>query len=104
MPRASVRRSRPPPTKGATRISAWPTRFYYVQMGGFDTHSQEIPRHQKLMEELSGSLTAFVKDLGALGQLDRTCVMTFSEFGRRIAMNGSGGSDHGEAAPLFVMG
>lgn len=81
-----------------------PTRVYYVTLGGFDTHSNEVPRHEKLMETLSSALAAFADDLKALGQLDRTTVMTFSEFGRRVAENGSQGTDHGEAAPLFVMG
>lgn len=81
-----------------------PTRVYYVSLGGFDTHSGQAFRHQRLMEEMSSGLAAFVEDLQALGQLDRTTVMTFSEFGRRVAENGSAGTDHGEAAPLFVMG
>jgi uncharacterized protein (DUF1501 family) len=81
-----------------------PTRVYYVQMGGFDTHSDQPRRHERLMDELSNGLSSFVDDLKALGQLDRTMVMTFSEFGRRVAENGSSGTDHGEAAPLFVMG
>jgi uncharacterized protein (DUF1501 family) len=81
-----------------------PTRVYYVQLGGFDTHSNELTRHQKLMEELSGAVAAFVDDLKLLGHLDRTTVMTFSEFGRRVAENGSAGTDHGEAAPLLVFG
>ncbi len=81
-----------------------PTRVYYVQIGGFDTHSGQLPRHAKLMEDLSGGLAAFVEDLKALGQLDRTTVMTFSEFGRRVSENGSIGTDHGEAAPLFIFG
>jgi uncharacterized protein (DUF1501 family) len=81
-----------------------PTRVYYAQIGGFDTHSGQAARHVRLMEELSEGLASFVEDLKALGQLDRTTVMTFSEFGRRVAENGSGGTDHGEAAPLFVMG
>ncbi|HEY7120792.1 MAG TPA: DUF1501 domain-containing protein [Tepidisphaeraceae bacterium] len=81
-----------------------PTRVYYVTLGGFDTHSNELPRHEKLMGTLSNALAAFADDLKALGHLDRTTVMTFSEFGRRVAENGSQGTDHGEAAPLFVMG
>src|SRR5687768_10741652 len=81
-----------------------PTRVYYVQLGGFDTHSNQQARHPRLMEELSGALASFVEDLSAMGHLDRTTVMTFSEFGRRVAENGSAGTDHGEAAPLFVMG
>jgi uncharacterized protein (DUF1501 family) len=81
-----------------------PTRVYYVTLGGFDTHSNQVQRHEKLMETLSSALAAFADDLKALGQLDRTTVMTFSEFGRRVNENGSQGTDHGEAAPLFVMG
>ena len=81
-----------------------PTRVYYVTLGGFDTHSNQVQRHEKLMVTLSSALSAFTDDLKALGQLDRTTVMTFSEFGRRVAENGSQGTDHGEAAPLFVIG
>jgi uncharacterized protein (DUF1501 family) len=81
-----------------------PTRVYYVQIGGFDTHGDQPRRHEKLMDELSNGLASFVDDLKALGHLDRTTVMTFSEFGRRVAENGSQGTDHGEAAPLFIMG
>lgn len=81
-----------------------PTRVYYVTLGGFDTHSGQAQRHDRLMETLSGALAAFADDLKALGQLDRVTTMTFSEFGRRVAENGSQGTDHGEAAPLFVVG
>lgn len=84
--------------------SSLPTRVYYVSFGGFDTHSAQINRHQRLMEELGSALAAFVADLKALGQLDRTIVMTFSEFGRRVAENGSAGTDHGEAAPMLIAG
>jgi len=80
-----------------------PARVYYVQIGGFDTHSNQAQRHVKLLGDLSGGLAAFVDDLKSLGHLDRTTVVTFSEFGRRVKENGSG-TDHGEAAPLFVMG
>jgi uncharacterized protein (DUF1501 family) len=81
-----------------------PTRVYYVTLGGFDTHRDQGPRHVRLLETLSGALAAFTEDLKALGQLDRVTTMTFSEFGRRVAENGSQGTDHGEAAPLFVIG
>lgn len=81
-----------------------PTRVYYVQLGGFDTHANQAQRHVQLLENLSGGVTAFLDDLKALGHLDRTTLMTFSEFGRRVAENGSAGTDHGEAAPLFVAG
>jgi uncharacterized protein (DUF1501 family) len=84
--------------------SGLPTRVYYVTLGGFDTHSNQPFRHQNLLSTLTSALNAFTKDLQALGHLDRTTVMTFSEFGRRVAENGSQGTDHGEAAPLFVIG
>ncbi len=81
-----------------------PTTVYYVSMGGFDTHANEKSRHDKLMKDLSDALTSFINDLKAQGNLDRTLVMTFSEFGRRVAENASGGTDHGTAAPMFLMG
>src|SRR5688500_4039139 len=81
-----------------------PTRVYYVTLGGFDTHSNQPFRHQQLLSTLTNALSAFTKDLQAMGHLDRTMVMTFSEFGRRVAENGSNGTDHGEAAPLLILG
>jgi uncharacterized protein (DUF1501 family) len=84
--------------------SGAPTRVYYVTLGGFDTHSNQTFRHDQLMAQLSSSLESFITDLKALGHLDRTVVMTFSEFGRRVSENGSQGTDHGEAAPLFMLG
>jgi uncharacterized protein (DUF1501 family) len=81
-----------------------PTRVYYVTLGGFDTHVNQAGRHDALMEQLSAGLGAFWADLKAQGNDDRVMVMTFSEFGRRVAANASGGTDHGTAAALFVMG
>jgi len=81
-----------------------PTRVYYVSQGGYDTHTNQAPAHQRLLGELGDALQAFVADLQALGQLDRVLVMTFSEFGRRVAENASGGTDHGAAGPLFLLG
>jgi uncharacterized protein (DUF1501 family) len=80
-----------------------PTRVYYVKLGGFDTHADQLRRHPLLLEELSGGLAAFVADLKLMGHFNRTTVMTFSEFGRRVNENGSG-TDHGEAAPMFLTG
>lgn len=80
------------------------TRVYYVSQGGYDTHQGQLPTHQRLLTELGDSLKAFLADLKALGQLDRVLVLTFSEFGRRVGENASGGTDHGAAAPLFVLG
>ncbi len=81
-----------------------PTRVYYVSHGGFDTHTNQLPTHQRLLTELGEATKAFLADLKAMGQLDRVLLMTFSEFGRRVAENANGGTDHGAAAPLFVAG
>jgi uncharacterized protein (DUF1501 family) len=89
---------------GRMIASEMPTRIYYVSMGGFDTHSGQTPRHRQLMTQLAGSLRAFISDLADQGNLDRVVVMTFSEFGRRVTENASGGTDHGEAAPMFLIG
>lgn len=78
-----------------------PTRIYFVSLDGFDTHSQQLPGHAALLRELSEGLTAFLKDLDEQGLTDRVMVTTFSEFGRRVAENGSLGTDHGSASVLF---
>jgi uncharacterized protein (DUF1501 family) len=81
-----------------------PTRIYYVSQGGYDTHTNQAGTHQRLLGELGGAVQAFCADLQAQGNLDRVLVMTFSEFGRRVEQNASGGTDHGAAAPLFLVG
>ena len=81
-----------------------PTRVYYVGLGGFDTHAAQAGRHDRLLEQMAAGLEAFVKDLAQKGLLDRVLVITFSEFGRRVAENASAGTDHGAAAPMFLIG
>jgi uncharacterized protein (DUF1501 family) len=81
-----------------------PTRIYYVSQGGYDTHVNQVPTQQRLLKELGDSVQAFVTDLKAQNNLSRVLVMTFSEFGRRVAENANGGTDHGAAAPLFIVG
>ncbi|MEO6846686.1 MAG: DUF1501 domain-containing protein [Chthoniobacterales bacterium] len=81
-----------------------PTRVYYLSQGGYDTHSGQQGTHDRLMGDLDGALCAFVEDLKKQGNLGRVVIMTFSEFGRRMEENASGGTDHGAAAPLFVLG
>ena len=81
-----------------------PTRVYYVGLGGFDTHAAQVGRHDRLMEQLGAGLDAFVKDLTQKGLMDRVLIMSFSEFGRRVAENASDGTDHGAAAPMFLIG
>ena len=81
-----------------------PTRVYYVSQGGYDTHTNQVGAQPRLLRELGDSLKAFLADLKVQGNLPRVRVMTFSEFGRRVAENASGGTDHGAAAPLFLLG
>ena len=76
----------------------------HVVLSGFDTHQAETTRQTALLSQLDTALAAFVQDIAAHGQADRVVVMTWSEFGRRIAENGSAGTDHGAAAPLFILG
>lgn len=81
-----------------------PTRVYYVSLGGFDTHQNQKGRHENLMTQLAQGVSAFWADLKAQKNDDRVMMMTFSEFGRRVEQNASGGTDHGAAAPMFVIG
>lgn len=81
-----------------------PTRVYYASQGGYDTHTNQSGTHDRLLGDLDAALFAFCKEMKAQGNFGRVLLMTFSEFGRRVAQNGSAGTDHGAAAPLFVMG
>ncbi len=79
-------------------------RIGYVVLGGFDTHSQQLNQQPKLLKQLNDAVYAFYTDLAAQ-QLDNdVVVMTWSEFGRRVQENASHGTDHGTAAPLFMIG
>ena len=81
-----------------------PTRIYYVSQGGYDTHTNQLPSQQRLLGDLADSVKSFTDDLKAQGNLGRVLVMTFSEFGRRVSENANGGTDHGAAAPMFIIG
>ncbi|HEY5233804.1 MAG TPA: DUF1501 domain-containing protein [Verrucomicrobiae bacterium] len=81
-----------------------PTRIYYVSQGGYDTHTNQVNTQQRLLGDLGDSMKAFVDDLKAQGNMQRVLVMTFSEFGRRVSDNANGGTDHGAAAPMFIVG
>jgi len=72
--------------------------------GGFDNHANQAPNHAALLRHLSESLAAFVDDLSRDRLLERVLVMTYSEFGRTVAENGRRGTDHGDAAPIFLAG
>ena len=79
-------------------------RVGYVTLGGFDTHANQQATHAALMKTLADGLSAFYTDLTKHGKADNVVVMTWSEFGRRVDENGSLGTDHGTAAPMFVLG
>jgi uncharacterized protein (DUF1501 family) len=81
-----------------------PTRVYYASQGGFDTHAGQLNTHQRLMGEFNDAIAAFVVDLKQQGNFGRVLLMTFSEFGRRVQENANGGTDHGAAAPMFILG
>lgn len=78
------------------------TPVYYTSLGGFDTHAGQLNKHKQLLGELSESLHAFNTDMHTSGIADEVTVLVFSEFGRRVKDNGSG-TDHGTAAPVFVL-
>ena len=80
------------------------TRVFYATQGGYDTHSAQADSHRTLLSELSGALKAFLDDLKASQLADRVMVLAFSEFGRRVQENGSAGTDHGVAGPVFLAG
>src|SRR6202171_5157718 len=87
-----------------TIVSGLGVRVAHVTLGGFDNHSKEKPVHDKLLLDLDQALTAFMQDLAGHGYGDKVLVMTWSEFGRRVKENGSAGTDHGTAAPMFLLG
>jgi uncharacterized protein (DUF1501 family) len=80
------------------------TSMYYTQLDGFDTHANQQGAHDGLLQQLGESLKAFNDDLTKSGDDGRVVVLVFSEFGRRLAENASLGTDHGTAAPVFVIG
>ncbi len=84
--------------------SGAPTRIYFSSLSGFDTHVDQGNRHSQLMAELSRVMGAFQSDLKEKRLDSQVLTLTFSEFGRRPMENRSRGTDHGTAAPLFVMG
>lgn len=80
------------------------TQIYYANMGGFDTHVNQQPQQERLFKNYSTAVAAFVKDLKAQNLWKDTLILTFSEFGRRVAENGSRGTDHGAANNVYLMG
>jgi uncharacterized protein (DUF1501 family) len=90
----------------ATRIvtARVPVVAVKVALGGFDTHANQTPVHERLLSVLANGLATFRRNMIAAGRWDDVLVMTYSEFGRRAQQNASGGTDHGTAGPQLVMG
>jgi len=80
------------------------TRIYYVSASGFDTHANQAGQHDSLLEAVGNALYDFQRQLRTDGTAHRVTTMVFSEFGRRVQENRSGGTDHGTAAPMFLIG
>jgi uncharacterized protein (DUF1501 family) len=80
------------------------TRVIYFSAGSFDTHARQVETQGKLLQYFGDAVSTFQGEMEALGKADNVIVMTFSEFGRRSYENASAGTDHGAAAPMFVIG
>ena len=79
------------------------TKVYYVSLGSFDTHINQGAQQQRLFTEMNGAVKAFVKDLKANNRFEDVLLFSFSEFGRRVSQNASGGTDHGTANNMFLV-
>jgi len=80
------------------------TRVVYFQAGGFDTHARQADTHQKLLQQFGNAMNTFQTEMDAIGKADKVVTVVFSEFGRRAQENASMGTDHGAAAPMFLIG
>jgi len=85
-------------------VNGMNTPVYKVSLEGFDTHAAQVDQHNNLMNHLGGGLRAFSDAMKKAGMWDKVLIMTYSEFGRRVAENNSAGTDHGAAAPQLIMG
>lgn len=112
-PRGSLRNRLTPQLQLVARLIAGgaKTKAFLVRIGGFDTHAEQVESydptmgaHAALMYHLSSAMNAFQADLKSRGIEDRVLSVTTSEFGRRVASNGSFGTDHGTGGPLFLFG
>ena len=79
------------------------TKVYYVSLGSFDTHINQDNQQKRLFTELNGAIKAFTSDLKLNNRFEDVLIMTFSEFGRRVAQNASNGTDHGTANNMFFI-
>lgn len=80
------------------------TSVYLLNIGGFDTHANQLTQHANLWKNISEAVATFQTDMDNQNLSDRINIMTFSEFGRRVNQNGTAGTDHGTAAPMFFIG
>ena len=80
------------------------TKVYYTSQGGYDTHANQANQQPKLLKVYSDNIETFVKDLKQNNTFKDTLILTFSEFGRRVKQNAGGGTDHGAANQVFVIG
>jgi uncharacterized protein (DUF1501 family) len=85
-------------------VSEMPTSVYYVSISGFDTHFNQVNQQERLLKNYADSVNVFVNDLKKNNKLKDVAIMTFSEFGRRVKQNASGGTDHGTANNVFLIG
>ncbi len=79
------------------------TKVYYVSLGSFDTHVNQEAQQQRLFKEMNDAVASFVKDMKKNNRFNDVLLFTFSEFGRRVAQNASGGTDHGTANNMFLL-
>ncbi|MHC4477470.1 MAG: DUF1501 domain-containing protein [Planctomycetota bacterium] len=84
--------------------SVRPPKLIFAAVGGFDTHSDQLQIHEQVLRELGDGLAMFLHRLDVCGAADRVILMAWSEFGRRPSENAMGGTDHGTAAPVLILG
>jgi uncharacterized protein (DUF1501 family) len=81
-----------------------PTRIFYVSQGGYDTHAAQLSGQNLLLLYLADAVRGFMEDMERIGRADDVAMMIFTEFGRRVEENASGGTDHGTATPMYLVG
>lgn len=79
------------------------TQVYYLSTGSFDTHTNQNSRQNQLFKNISDAVEIFTNDMKENGKFQDVMIMTFSEFGRRVAQNASNGTDHGTANQMFFI-
>lgn len=84
--------------------AGFPTRIYYTSVGGWDTHGNQALTLQSFLLYATDAIAAFLEDMDRVGRGDDVAIMVFSEFGRRVHENASGGTDHGTAGPMYMIG